>query len=70
MSPDFYTEIMYSTPQSNHCLILVLAEYTECFPCRGRVPVATVPSKDQDGADTALTEMYFSQLGTALCGPL
>jgi hypothetical protein len=49
------------------CLILVLVEYTECLSCRGRVPVATTPSKDQDGADTALTEMCFSRLGT---GPM
>jgi hypothetical protein len=49
------------------CPILVLAEYTECLSCRGRVPVATTPSKDQDGADTALTEMCFSRLGT---GPM
>jgi hypothetical protein len=51
------------------CLILVLAEYTECLSCRGRVPVATAPSKDQDGADTARTEMCFSRLGTGHMWP-
>ena len=50
-----------------HCLILVLAEYTECLTYRGRVPVVTALSKDQDGPDTALTEMCFSRLGT---GPM
>jgi hypothetical protein len=49
------------------CLILVLAEYTEGLTCPGRVPAATAPSKDQDGADTVLTEMCFSRLGT---GPM
>jgi hypothetical protein len=49
------------------CLILVLAEYTEGLSCRGRVPAATAPSKDQDGPDTVLTEMCFSRLGT---GPM
>jgi hypothetical protein len=47
--------------------ILVLAEYTEGLMCRGRVPVATALSKDQDGADTALMGMCFSRLGT---GPM
>jgi hypothetical protein len=51
------------------CLILVLVEYTECLTCRGRVPVVTAPSRDQDGADTALTEMCFSRLGTGLMWP-
>ena len=50
-----------------HCLILVSAEYTEDLTCRGREPVATVPSKDPNGADTALTETCFSRLGT---GPM
>jgi hypothetical protein len=49
------------------CLTLVLAEYTGCLSSRGREPVATAPSKDQDGADTALTEMCFSRPGT---GPM
>jgi len=51
------------------CLILVLAEYTEGLSCRGRVPVATAPSKDQDGPDTALMEMCFSRLGTGPMSP-
>src|SRR6266403_377488 len=49
------------------CLILVLAEYTECPSCPGRAPAATAPSRDQDGVDTALTETCFSRLGT---GPM
>jgi hypothetical protein len=53
--------------RATRCLILVLAEYTECLSCHGRVPVVTAQSKDQDGADTALTEMCFSRLGT---GPM
>jgi len=52
--------------RANRCPILVLAEYTDCLSCRGRVSVAA-PSKDQDGADTALTGMCFSRLGT---GPM
>ena len=49
------------------CLILVLAEYTVSLTCRGRVLVEIALSKDQDGADTALMEMCFSQPGT---GPM
>jgi len=54
-------------PRAIRCLILVLAEYTECLTCRGKVPVATAPSRDHDGAGTALTEMCSSRLGT---GPM
>ena len=48
-------------------LILVLAEYMVSLTCRGRVLVETALFKDQDGTDTALTEVCFSQLGT---GPM
>jgi hypothetical protein len=48
-------------------LIMVLPEYTASPTCRGRVLVATAPSKGHDGVGTALTETYFSRLGT---GPM
>ena len=65
-----------TTPKQEPCtrplrpiqpLIFKSPEFTVSRTCSGRVPVAPAPSQGPDGADTALTDLCYSRLGT---GPM